>query len=251
VIARRTSEEAKIAKRWKERGKALAWERETLQRAGDRARTLVARADAYQPTARGDGTALGEPVIVVHGWHGRALGVHDQHGALIGLIVRRDGTAVLQARHGRLVDDDGQQLCDEPDVFTVKLAFRKRPVPFAVCAPDGTDLAVAHRERLEGGAPAVVAAHGSRYRRHPLSGGKPLIGWLAIPHRSFMSIGQDRDWFVEDATFEPKARIVWASRVSSRLGLVAILEEDTPSPLRCVALAAMAAADHARGSDHP
>jgi hypothetical protein len=135
-------------------------------------------------------------------------------------------------------------------VFTVKLALRKRPVPFVVCAADGTDLAVAHPEGVEGGAPAVVAAHGSHYRRHPISGGEPLIGSLAIAHRSFMSIGQDRDWFVEDTGFEPKARIVGASRVSSRLGFVAILEEDTTSPLRCVALAAMVAADHARGSDH-
>ena len=126
------------------------------------------------------------------------MGVHDQNGALIGLIVQRDGVVVLQTRDGRVLNDDGQPASDSRDLCTVKLAREKTPVPLRVLAADGSELAVVHRDGVDGNALPVSDAYGSRYRRHPVADGKRVIGWLAIPHRRVVSIGSERDWFVED-----------------------------------------------------
>lgn len=222
-----------------------------LQDTGDRARTLVARADAHQGGRRGSGTPLQEPLIVVNGRHGSHMGVHDQNGALIGFIAQRDGVVALQTRNGRMLDDDGQPVSDSRDLCTVRLARRKTPVPLTVLAADGSELAVVHREGLDGDAPPVIDAYGSRYRRHPVTHGKTVIGWLAIPHRRVVSIGSERDWLVEDDTHTPKAHIIWASRDRGRPGFVSSFEDGTSARLRCVAIAAMIAGDHARGTDHP
>jgi hypothetical protein len=247
LLFRRTSEDAVAARRRKKVEKALAWERKTLQNTGDRARKLIAGTEAERRDGPGAGTPPGPTLIVVHGRHRSRMGVHDKDGALVGLIVPHDGVFSVQARDGRLFDDDGEDLSDAPEMFTVELTARQRAVPFTVRAPEDTVSAVAHRDGLDGVPATIVEAYGSRYHRHPVTDGETLIGWVAIAHRPVLAIQYERDWFVEDAACRPKARIIWASHNRARPGFVATFDGDTSQLLRQIAIATMIAADHERG----
>jgi hypothetical protein len=251
MLFRRRSEDAGAARRRKKVEKALAWERKTLQNAGDRASELIARTQAERRHGPCAGTLPGQGLIVVHGRHRSWMGVHDQDGALVALVVPHDGVFGVHAHDGRLLGDAGQALSGAPVLFSVELARRQRAVPFTVRAPDGTVSAVAHRDGLDGASPKLVEAYGSRYRRHPVTDGETLIAWVAIAHRPLLAVQYERDWFVEDEAWRPKARIIWASHDRARPGFVATFESHTSQLLRQIAIAAMIGADHERGYEAP
>jgi hypothetical protein len=247
MLFRRRSEDEGAARRRKKVAKALAWEHETLQNAGERASKLIARTQAERRHGPCPGTLPEQGLIVVHGRHRSKMGVHDKDGALVALVVPHNGVFGVHAHDGRLLDDAGHALSDAPELFSVELARGQRAVPFTVRAPDGTVSAVAHRDGLDGASPKLVEAYGSRYRRHPVTDGETLIGWVAIAHRPLLAVQYERDWFVEDEAWRPKARIIWASHDRARPGFVATFESDTARLLRQIAIAAMIGADHERG----
>jgi hypothetical protein len=225
--------------------KALAWERDELRGAAERARKLVQSA-AIDVGRRGRGGVLSEPVLVLVGWHAhRALGLHDGDGLLVALATRHNRTLRVMARTGRLLDDRGEQLSGS-ELFSVRLGARWGALLFVLQGPDGREMGVARR-RGERGKPRVERAYAKRYRRSPVFTGSVRMGTVAMPVDPLGFCHPMRDWYVEEDLGRPVARIICADqRNSERVGYMADFNDGATTLQHAIAIATMLAAEARR-----
>jgi hypothetical protein len=198
----------------------------------------VYRAGVSEPRPGGDGTLLGEPVVVFRG--GDSFEIFAQDGKTLGVAAKVRGK---RNRVGCQVDLRDAKVRAIVRLATREWSRRGLAWKYVVCTPDGEEVAALTRPRGWGFAKQCAVARGTeRIATLEERDSVRLNTWVG---RFF---GPRQGWRLTDESGCHAARITHAHQAEGDAAYVLEVESRVTGPLRIIALAACVVVDQGMAS---